>query len=190
MQGPSDARVSVLWPAVHTVKVTLEPGAALEREYQWSRDWNLQRGVWGSGGGDTASREPRTSPSHPGEKHAGRTAAWVSPWSKMVRKSSEETLNFQGILQCRRSVFHPWVRKIPWTKKWQLTPVFSPGKSHGQRSLEAIVHGVTKSWTQMINTLTFHFWDEPWPLRAHRGFLGGRNVGDGVREGPSRSDGN
>ena len=24
---------------------------------------------------------------------------------------------------------------IPWRKKWQPTPVFLPGKSHGQRSL-------------------------------------------------------
>ena len=32
------------------------------------------------------------------------------------------------------AVFNPWVRKIPWRKKWQPTPVFLPGKSHGQRS--------------------------------------------------------
>ena len=25
---------------------------------------------------------------------------------------------------------------IPWRRKWQATPVFMPGKSHGQRSLE------------------------------------------------------
>ena len=30
--------------------------------------------------------------------------------------------------------FTPWVGKIPWRRKWQLTPVFLPGKSHGQRS--------------------------------------------------------
>ena len=29
----------------------------------------------------------------------------------------------------------PWVRKIPWKRKWQSTSVFSPGKSNGQRSL-------------------------------------------------------
>ena len=29
-----------------------------------------------------------------------------------------------------------WVRKIPWKKKWQPTPVLLPGKSHGQKSLE------------------------------------------------------
>ena len=31
--------------------------------------------------------------------------------------------------------FDPWVEKIPWRRKWQPTPVFLPGKSHGQRSL-------------------------------------------------------
>ena len=35
-------------------------------------------------------------------------------------------------LQCG---FDPWVRKIPWRRKQQPTPVFFPGKSHGQRSL-------------------------------------------------------
>ena len=35
----------------------------------------------------------------------------------------------------RDSGFDPWVRKIPWRRKWQPTPVFLPGKSHRQRSL-------------------------------------------------------
>ena len=29
----------------------------------------------------------------------------------------------------------PWPGKTPWRRKWQLTPVFLPGKSHGQSSL-------------------------------------------------------
>ena len=28
-----------------------------------------------------------------------------------------------------------WVGKMPWRREWQPTPVFSPGESHGQRSL-------------------------------------------------------
>ena len=28
-----------------------------------------------------------------------------------------------------------WVRKLPWRRKWQPTPVFLPGIPHGQRSL-------------------------------------------------------
>ena len=31
--------------------------------------------------------------------------------------------------------FDPWVRKIPWRRKQQPTPVLLPGKSQGQRSL-------------------------------------------------------
>ncbi|KAB0347365.1 hypothetical protein FD754_012222 [Muntiacus muntjak] len=32
--------------------------------------------------------------------------------------------------------FDSWVGKIPWRRAWQPTPVFLPGESHGQRSLE------------------------------------------------------
>ena len=38
-------------------------------------------------------------------------------------------------LQCRRHEFDTWARKIPWRRKQQPSPVFLPGKSHGQRSL-------------------------------------------------------
>ena len=41
----------------------------------------------------------------------------------------------ESACQCRRCRFNPWVGRIPWRKKWQPTPVFLPGKSHGQRSL-------------------------------------------------------
>ena len=37
--------------------------------------------------------------------------------------------------RCRRHKVDPWVKKIPWSRKWLLTPVSLPGKSHGQRSL-------------------------------------------------------
>ena len=43
-----------------------------------------------------------------------------------------------GTCQCRRhkrSGFDPWVRKRPWRRICQLTPVFLPGESHEQRSL-------------------------------------------------------
>ena len=35
----------------------------------------------------------------------------------------------------KRHGFDPWVRKIPWRRSWQPTPVFLPGESHGQGSL-------------------------------------------------------
>ena len=48
------------------------------------------------------------------------------------------TLGKKPTCQCRRPKrhgFNLWVRKIPWRRKWQCTPVFLPGKFHGQRSL-------------------------------------------------------
>ena len=41
--------------------------------------------------------------------------------------------------------FDPWVRKIPWSRKCQPTPVFLPGESHGQRSLSIKSHRVQHS---------------------------------------------
>ena len=35
----------------------------------------------------------------------------------------------------KRCKCNPWVRKIPWRRAWQPTPVFLPGESHGWRSL-------------------------------------------------------
>ena len=52
--------------------------------------------------------------------------------------------------QCRRHKrlgFHPWAGEIHWRRARQPTPVFLPGKSHGQRSLGAIVYGNTESDT-------------------------------------------
>ena len=61
--------------------------------------------------------------------------------------------------QCRRCEFNPWVRKSPWRRSWQPTPVFLPGKSHGQRCLagyspwgcKRIGHGlVTKQQSSIL----------------------------------------
>ena len=52
--------------------------------------------------------------------------------------------------RCNRYRFDPWVRKIPWSGKWQLVLVFLPEKLHGQRGAWwATVHGVTKSRTTL-----------------------------------------
>ena len=51
--------------------------------------------------------------------------------------------NLSANAEYRRLRFNLWVGKIPWSRKWQLTPVFLLGKFHGQRS--ATVHGVSSS---------------------------------------------
>ena len=45
----------------------------------------------------------------------------------------------ESAFQYRRCGFLPWIGKSPWRRKWQPTPVFMPGKSHGQRSLQSSV---------------------------------------------------
>ena len=65
--------------------------------------------------------------------------AWRIPWTRLAMGSHR--MGFPGdsdsrvCLQCWRSGFDPWVRRIPWRRKWQPTLVFLPGKSHRQRSL-------------------------------------------------------
>ena len=57
-------------------------------------------------------------------KGHGRLPRWLS--GKESACKAEDAAN---------SGFDPWVRKIPWGRKWQPTPVFLPGKFHGWRNL-------------------------------------------------------
>ena len=46
--------------------------------------------------------------------------------------SKESACQCRRLRRCR---FKPWVGNIPCSGKWQPTPVFLPGESHGQRNL-------------------------------------------------------
>ena len=57
---------------------------------------------------------------------------------KLILKSKGLLAGIQNeglCLQCGRPGFDPWVRKIPWKRKWQPTLVFLPGESQGWGSL-------------------------------------------------------
>ena len=43
----------------------------------------------------------------------------------------------------------PWVRKIPWRRAWQPTPIVLPGESHGQRNLASYSPWGCKESTQL-----------------------------------------
>ena len=58
-------------------------------------------------------------------------------------------------LQCGRPGFDPWVGKIPWRRKWQPTPVFLPGESHGRKSL--VGHSPQVAELDTTEQLHFHF---------------------------------
>ena len=69
----------------------------------------------------------------------------------------------ESACQCRRHRrpgFDPWIGKIPWRRKWQPTPVFTPGKSNGQRSLVGYSQGNGKEsdTTEHIYALYIHIY--------------------------------
>ena len=59
--------------------------------------------------------------------------ALLPNWSLFPAAASgkEPACKFRSLKSCW---FDPFVRKIPWRRAWQPTPVFLPGESHGQRS--------------------------------------------------------
>ena len=60
---------------------------------------------------------------------------WRFPGGSRVKKPTNKQNTTCQCRRCKRHWFDHWVGKIPWRRKWQPTPVFSPGESHGQRSL-------------------------------------------------------
>ena len=44
-------------------------------------------------------------------------------------------------------IAHPWVGKIPWSRKWQPSPVFLPGESQEEPGCLHTIHGITESDT-------------------------------------------
>ena len=93
----------------------------------------------------------------PGRSHGRRSLVGCSPWGRQSRaRLSDFTFTFHfHALACllwasqvalvvkntpanagdMRRRFDAWVRKIPWRRKWQPTPVFLPGESQGRGSL-------------------------------------------------------
>ena len=84
----------------------------------------------------------------------------ILPGSYTERWASQVAQCERSVCQCRRCQRHefsPWVRKIPWRRAWQRTPVLywrmprteEPGGHKG-------VHGVTKSWTRLSKWTHIH----------------------------------
>ena len=68
------------------------------------------------------------------KKKKCKKAKWLSEEPLQIAGASLVAQRLKRLLVMRRPGFDPWVGKIPWRRKWQPTPVFMPGESHGQRS--------------------------------------------------------
>ena len=62
-------------------------------------------------------------------KRLSSSSSILSNWASLVAQ------RLKSLPAMQETGFDTWVRKIPWRRKWQPTPVFLPRKSHGQRSL-------------------------------------------------------
>ena len=68
-----------------------------------------------------------------GLKIWGISVAWMTIRKRRGHFLRKITLT--TFVRDKRPGFDPWVRKIPWRRKLQPTPVLLPGESHGWRSL-------------------------------------------------------
>ena len=80
--------------------------------------------------------------------------------------------------QCGRPEFDSWLGKIPWRRAWQPIPVFLPGESHRQRSLEDyspqgckesgtdLAHS-TRSFYHIAEVENHRFWGQDSQLASH-----------------------
>ena len=74
------------------------------------------------------------------------TLSWKIPWTEGPGR-----LQSMGSL----GVGYDWVTSLSlftfmhWRRKWQPTPVFLPGESHGWGAWWAAVYGVAQSWTRL-----------------------------------------
>ena len=98
------------------------------------------------------------------------TLAWKIPWT-------EEPGGLRSMGSLR--VGHDWATSLSlftfmhWRRKWQPTPVFLPGESHGQGAWWAAVYGVTQSRTRLkwLSSSLFHVWrlsfflPSPWGMQ-------------------------
>ena len=73
-----------------------------------------------------------------GRKMTLKYLSWKKEKNKNKNKKTGRNLNeteMATFTKKGRPTFDPWVRKISWKRKWQPTPVFLLGKSHGRRNL-------------------------------------------------------
>ena len=97
-----------------------------------------------------------------------RTLAWKIPWMEEL-----------GRMQSMLKVGHDWGTSLSlfsfmhWRRKWQPTPVFLPGESHGGEAWWAAAYGVAQSWTRLkwlsssvTNTFTFILFKPPLTILA------------------------
>ena len=101
-------------------------------------------------GGIRAEDTLSSTPAPPVPLTGGRLLALHSAQEMFAACSGQRaSLVAQSVksLQCRRPRFDPWVRRIPWRRKWQPTPAWRNPTDRGD--WWAAARGVAKSWARL-----------------------------------------
>ena len=92
--------------------------------------------------------------------------AWTIPRASLPQ--GERLLSLILLKICLR------LREISWRRKWQSSPVFLPGRSHGQRNLAGyscwgrrVRHNFTTK-QQQRGSLSYCYWATEWKSRGRR----------------------
>ena len=84
-------------------------------------------------------------------------------WNYFKIKGISQVAQWQRIcLPSRRQGFKPCPGKLPWRRKWHPTPVFLPGKSHGQRSLMGYVKFSSIQFSSVQSLSRVQLFVTPW----------------------------
>ena len=118
---------------------------------QWTWVWASSRSWWRRG--------------RPGVLHSMGLQRVGHHWATELINGLPRWLSGkESVCQCRRYGFDSWVGKIPWRRAWQLTLVFLPGESQGQRSPMGYSpwgsQRVGHDWA--INNINFHIYLQTW----------------------------
>ena len=100
------------------------------------------------------SESQHWSPTHlPWGNSLDRVPTWINSPNLTIYQSSlvAQTLKSLPVI-----CLDPWVGKITWRRKWQPTPGFLPGKSHGPRRLPSYSPWSFKD-SDMTEQLTQHW---------------------------------
>ena len=94
--------------------------------------------------GDTQSIQGKIENSPAKVNNLNSSLCWdaTATWASLVAKRVK---NLPAMWETPG--FDPWVRKIPWRRKWQPTPVFLPGNPMDRGDRWTTIHGVTTSQT-------------------------------------------
>ena len=122
-------------PGWHRYKGSETQHISMEQEHRQEFRLTEEQSPW-----DAADSKPGTNHSSNGsgapdsgqhcEVQAGRR-----PRGPLPQHSRGPAAGPSSTIVTLRLCTNPWVRKIPWRRKWQAAPVLLPGKSLGQRSL-------------------------------------------------------